>query len=137
MIFELLTFSWWSVAVAAAISVIIGFAWYSPMILGEKWAKILKIKLGEKDQHMLKHGICAYVIALFQAYGLALVLEHFNALDYRNAIAVAFVIALVFLVSENAGSVLWIKKPVKAFYIEAACSLVSFCAMAVFYAYMA
>jgi len=65
--------NWWAVLVAAVINMAVGAVWYSPMLFGKEWSKLI----GKKMEDMRKNAGPGYAISTVGALIEAWVLAHF------------------------------------------------------------
>jgi hypothetical protein len=84
--------NYWAVLICGVISMIIGFVWYSPMLMGRMWME--EIEKTEDDMKMgfnaLKTYGFAFVCNLFIAFSLAQLMAHSNAYTVAGGIRLAF-----------------------------------------------
>lgn len=135
MVFTLSHIAWWVVALAGILAIAIGMLWYSPMLFGERWMKLTKVKLDKNMSVMDLFG--GFLVGFLQAYGLAYCLEKFDALGMVCAIKAALFLGVLFVATQHLSAVIWSKKPLELFYIEVGCTLVTWAAIAALFAYMA
>ena len=62
--------NWWAIVVAAAVNMVVGAVWYSPLLFAKEWSKLVGRKMNEMGD-----GVQGYVLttigALIQAYILS------------------------------------------------------------------
>ena len=118
-----------AILVATVASFILGMLWYSPLMFGNIWLKLMgfspaKIKAGKK-KGMGKVMFFAFLGTLVSSYILAQFLKIANAVTIKDGLQVGFLIWLGFTATTMLGSVLWEGKPVKLYLINAAHGLTS------------
>ena len=125
----------WAVLVAALAYMIIGMVWYSPLLFGNTWLKLMN-KTPKEVKQMRKGAGKAFafsiLIALVLSYVLAqsfLLLQDI-VLTFRDGIVVAFWLWLGFIATTQLNSVLYEQKPFKMYLINVGCLLVSVVVMA-------
>jgi hypothetical protein len=62
--------NYWTIVLAAAISMVVGALWYSPALFGKAWAKALGKKTGDMGDANVGYSVST-VAALVQAFILA------------------------------------------------------------------
>ena len=84
--------NYWAVLASGVISMIIGFVWYSPMIMGRTWIEEI-----EKTETELKKGLnpfktygLSFICNLFIAFSLAQLMAHTDAFTVAGGIRLAF-----------------------------------------------
>ena len=113
-----------AILVATVASFILGMLWYSPLMFGNIWLKLMgfspaKIKAGKK-KGMGKVMFFAFLGTLVSSYVLAQFLKVASAVTIKDGLQVGFLIWLGFTATTMLGSVLWEGKPVKLYLINAA-----------------
>lgn len=63
--------NWWAVLVAAVVNLIVGGFWYSNMLFGEHWRKLMKMDAKKFKQGANQGMIIAIITAYISAYVLA------------------------------------------------------------------
>ncbi len=121
-----------AVFAAAIVSMVVGFLWYSPMLFGNEWMKLLGIKMkdakGMKEKAMKGYAI-TFVASIVMASVLAYVLKYAQASSVLDGLMTAFWLWLGFVVTVKIGMVLWEGKPFKLFLLDTGYYLVSLLAM--------
>ncbi|MEX0649461.1 MAG: DUF1761 domain-containing protein [Candidatus Andersenbacteria bacterium] len=124
--------NWVAVVVAAVISIVLGFLWYSKVLFGKQW----QAEHGWSDSDLKKkqkdmgpsYGLMI-VGSLVAAYVLALVVRAFSASTTGNGVSIGFWVWLGFVATTQLGKVLWEGKSWKLFSIDTGYSLVSYALM--------
>jgi hypothetical protein len=74
--------NWWAVVLAAVSSMVVGSLWYMPMVFGNTWQKLAKVKMLDRGKmnagDMLWVYGSVFVASLVTAYVLALVAGLYN-----------------------------------------------------------
>lgn len=118
-----------AVLVSGIIATLIGALWYSPLLFGKQWMKLMKIT--EKDiknakkKSMIKLYIINFVSTLVMIYVLGYLFDVANVLDVTSGIMLSIVVWLGFVATLSLNSVLWENKPVKLYIINILYPLVS------------
>jgi|ERR1051325_8814562 hypothetical protein len=96
--------NWIAVVVAAAAAVVIGGLWYAPFAFGKAWQRALGKSQMELDE-MRKRAAPGYALAivgsLVTAYVVALTVKWAGATTAGDAVAVALVAWLGYIVSQT------------------------------------
>lgn len=105
--------------IAATVSaMILGFVWYHPKFFGTTWMKLI----GKKMEDLKSSARTAYlgmaVLALVEAWVLAMLITLTNALRYRDAWMLGFWIWLGFVATSFASLVLFEGRPKNLFLIN-------------------
>lgn len=123
-----------AVLIAAIASMIVGFLWYGP-IFGKTWTAFMgmdpKKMTDEMKKGMMKGYLVAFIAALVMAYVLAHVIAYTLATSIMDAVFAAFWTWLGFIATVLIGIVLWEKRPVKLYLINASYYLVTLIVMAI------
>jgi hypothetical protein len=122
------------ILLAAIATMILGSIWYSPLLFGERWMKLMGITkeslAKEKQKEIQAFYAINFIADIVSAFILSrlIVFLAMPALGY--ALLLAFLVWLGFAVPILLGSVLWEGKPLTLFYINAGYRLASFLLMA-------
>lgn len=125
---------WWAVIVAVLINMVLGALWYSPVLFGKKWMKL--VGLSETDApEMKKMAPKAYLGSALGSIVLALVLSFFvdwyGALIWTQGVFVAFLAWVGFVVPTSLNTILYENRSKGVFYINMGYYLVSFILMGI------
>lgn len=116
-----LTVNFWAILVAAVVSFIVGWLWYSPVLFGNVWMKAMGMTK-EKMAHSQKNMAVTMLVALIAQFMIAFILAHFisgmGAVGWMESIVVAFWAWLGFVALISLGTVLWEGKSMKLFWIN-------------------
>ena len=118
-----------AVLIAAIMSMIIGFLWYSKVLFGKAWMEasgMTEKKLAkEKQKGMGGTLFAAFIGALLSSYVLAHFVDYVEATTAAQGAQTGFWIWLGFVAPLMLGSVLWERKPIRFFLINASHELVA------------
>lgn len=110
--------------VAAVAAMVVGFVWYSEGVFGKTWMKLSGITKKDmkkaQKKGMGQTMLIAFIATLVTAYVLAYAVKLMQATTYAAGAKVGFWAWLGFVAPVLLGSVLWERKPVKLFAINAA-----------------
>ncbi len=107
-------------------SMILGALWYSPLMFGKAWMKFVGITSEQaKQENMAKLWLMGLCNTFILTFFLALFLRITKAETLSEMIQVSLFLWLGFIVTTIFGGVIWEKKPVKLFLINAFYFLVS------------
>ncbi len=126
---ELATVNVLAILVSGIINMALGMLWYSPLMFGNLWIKLMgftkaQITAGKK-KGMGKQMFFAFLATLVWAYVLAQFLKIGGAATVKDALQIGFWIWLGFGVTTSLNSVLWEGRPVKLYLINVVHGLVS------------
>ncbi len=136
-----ITINYLAVVVAALASFVIGGLWYSPLLLGKPWSKLMGFghKTKQEMDEMRKKAAPAYAASLVGSLLMAYVLAHFIAYmrmldlggnaNFLTGALTAFWIWLGFIAPVMFTAVLFASKSVKLWLIDTGYQLVSMLAM--------
>lgn len=114
--------NYWAVLVSSIVGMIIGAVWYSPLLFGKAWMKLMnfdKKKLNEtKKKGMGKSYLIMFIALLLMSYILADFVDYVGATTVRGALQLALWLWLGFFVTTMISSVLWEGKSTKLYLIN-------------------
>lgn len=124
------------IAIAAAISMIVGMAWYSPRVFGSVWAKSAgmtaeAIEEG-KGAGMGRIIGFAFVNALVTALVLQIFILAMGADSWQIGAQIGVLVWLGFLLTAGVSRILWERKPLAWLWVTAGHDLISFALMGAF-----
>ena len=129
-----------AVVLAAVAGFAIGFVWYMPQAFGEMWCRLSGVSKKDMDkakkEGMLKQMVAAFVGLLVSAWVLAQVLALTGMKDMVSALQLAGTLWLGTVAVALLSSVLWERKPLQVYLINAGHWLVVMLAMAAVLTYM-
>ncbi len=111
--------------VVAIVGMVVGMTWYSPKFFGTEWARLVGLDISDPN---MKKGMGAlmlkgFISQLIMAHVLGFFVLAMTATSFADGAWVGVWAWLGFVATVTFGSVLWEKRPVKLFYINAAHSL--------------
>jgi hypothetical protein len=110
----LLNVNWWAVLVAGILNIAVGLIWYQPRIFGAEW-----IKLSGKDLNPARQWIPAGMLAhLVAVYVLAVIFNLAGVRSVLDGVLIAILTWLGFIVTLEAGELVWEKIPFKLFLLR-------------------
>lgn len=122
------TINIWAVLVGAIINMIIGSLWYSPVLFGKAWMKL--VGLTQKDikkaqeKGMGKTYLIAFLNALIMAAVLSVIISYVGK-SALMGLKTGLLIWLGFVMTIGFNIVLWEQKPMKLFLIHTSYYLVT------------
>ncbi len=131
----------WYILAATIASIIVGFLYYSPLVVGKKWMKLNGWDPNDKHQQekMQKEGkrylLPLVVMSLIAATALMILFRWVGVLSIHDAFKVAFVVWFGFIVTSRYNDVLFAKKPKELFAIDVGFQLISLHLMALILAF--
>ena len=118
-----------AIIVAAIANMVVGYLWYSKMLFGKAWMKLMgKKDMGKKDSMLMMMG-AGYVSSVVMAYVLAIFIQLNGAVTPLAGAMTAFWAWLGFVATVTLGSVLWEGKSVQLWVLNAAHHLVGMAVM--------
>jgi len=127
--------NWLAILVAAVVTMILGFLWYSPLLFAKAWTREMGYDLNDKAKmdEMRKSAGPAYagsfVASLISAFTLALILHGMRADSLHFGLMASFHIWLGFIATVQFTGALFAKQSMKLFAINTGYQLVCFLAM--------
>lgn len=125
-----------TILVAAAVSMMVGFVYYSPFVLGKQWMKLMgytKDDMKPEGPAMIRVYGTSFVLALVTAYVLfhvfTLSINFFQYDRLSTGLMTAFWMWLGFVMPVQTTDILFGKKPVSLFAINTGYQFVSLLAM--------
>jgi hypothetical protein len=121
-----------AIIVAALASFALGALWYSPILFGKAWQK----ELGFTDEYlqsgnMVKIFGSSFVMMLIMSMGLASLLPNLanGALSAKSGLHYGLMIGLLFVATSMAINLLYQRKSIKLWAIDACYQIVFLCIM--------
>ncbi|MBI3485776.1 DUF1761 domain-containing protein [Candidatus Daviesbacteria bacterium] len=115
-----------AVFLAGVAYMVVGFLWYSPMLFGKKWMKLMGISaedMKKAQKSMVKMYGIAFITGLVMAYILGVFINLTPLASTTDGLQVAFWAWLGFVATVGVTSVIFAKKPLMLFYIDSAYQL--------------
>ena len=112
------------ILIATVLSYIVGMVWYSPALFWETWRKGAKIKQKPEKPHFLT--MVVWLISTFvMIYALSVLINFSAAASITQAVLVAVYAWAGFVATSLIGSVLWEKRPISFYLVNAMYFLVA------------
>ena len=126
-----------AVLIAGVVSMAIGSLWYSPILFGKHWMNLSGICAGKMEKAKADGVGHLYALALLNAFLMAgavfYVLKLASYPTLSKDLEVAFVLWMGFVATTLFSSVIWEKKPVALYLINAGNYLVTIFSSAIVY----
>ena len=117
------------ILISAIISMVLGSLWYSPILFGKQWIKLMGISkkdMGKnKNKGMAKSYIVLFISSLVTIYVLSMFTSLLGASTFSQGMMIGFWVWLGFFATTMLGSVLWEKKPFSLYTINVSYHLVN------------
>ncbi len=122
--------NYWAVLVSAAAYFVLGAVWYSPVMFGNAWMKLLGWTKEQAQQYFSPRKLVfVFVLSLFVAYGIARILCWTDLEPLWGGFAIGLTAGLNFVALAFGINDLMEARPVKLFLINAAYHLIGFVGM--------
>ena len=115
-----------TVVIAALLNMVIGSVWYSKWLFGPTWMKLQKMAVDEYNMLYLGYEL---IISLVIAYFLAFFETYLSVTTVTDGMFVGFCFWLGFVATTQISQVLWSKSPLRLFFLNTGCKLLSFLVM--------
>lgn len=124
-----------SIPIAAVISMVLGMLWYSPVLFGNQWMKLMGLTKADFEKKSSKNNMTrtysvSFVMMLLEAFVVRLFLGYIQVRTFPQALIMAFWIWLGFMVPIVLNTVLYGGKNAKLFWLDAGYQLVVVSVMA-------
>lgn len=131
--------SWIAILVAAVAYMALGFVWYHPRVFGTAWMRLTGMD-PEAAQQMDARVVWSMLGGFVVAVVVAFIFSHFavawGVYDAGTALGLAFWAWLGFIAPVFANTVLWGRKPMRLFFIDAGYWLVALAVIALVILYV-
>ena len=119
---DALQINWLAVLVAGVINMIVGAIWYAPAVFGTIWAKEIGMKMDAKmdPADMGKSYGITFIGALLMGFVTAAVVGYSNATTFGAGVLIGLLLWLGFAVSLPLNDVVFGKKTVTLYLLNAA-----------------
>ena len=111
-----------AVLVGAAVQMAIGMLWYSPILFGNLWMRLMgftdKDVTKAKKKEMIKSYIIMFISILVMTFLVAFFVSKIGVVDFVDGGIVGFQIWIGFIATTMLGSVLWEGKSWKLYLIN-------------------
>lgn len=124
----LMNMNYLPVVASAIASMVLGMLWYSPMLFGATWARLLGMR-PETMKHDAMTYVWGFLLSLVTAGAFAHILRWANVVELKDALLVAFFVWLIVAATIYCES-LWAKKPLEVAHIDASYKFVALMAIA-------
>ena len=117
-LFMELAVPYYAVLIAAVLSFIVGGMWYSPLLFGNVWMKLMKIDPKEMEKNKAKANqsmAIMFLLVILTAFIFAHFVSFLSEKNLSNYLQMAAWIWLGFVMPVTAGGFLWESKPAKLF----------------------
>ena len=112
-----------AVLVSAIVSMALGFIWYAPAVFGKQWMRLIGMSEADaeanKKKGMGKTMALGLITSFVTAYILAWFVDIVDAATFVAGAKLGAMIWLGFFATTMLGSVLWEKRPVNLYLINA------------------
>lgn len=119
-----------AILVAGIVNMVIGSLWYSPILFGKEWTKLMgwtdKKKLKEMQKKAGPSYAYGFLVTLVSLFVLAHFVAYVSATTFSEGMQLGFWVWLGFIATTQIGALLWEQKSHKLFLINTSYSLVSF-----------
>ncbi len=120
--------NYWAIIVSAVASFILGMLWYSPLLFGKPWMKMMGLTQqhaeAAKKKGMAKYYIGNFIATLIMVYILSHFVDYAQAKTISDGLQLGVWVWLGFIATLLFGSILWEGKPFKLYLINAGYRLV-------------
>ena len=120
--------NYWAILVSAVASFILGYLWYSPLLFGKPWMKMMGFthqSMEEaKKKGMVKLYLGNFIATLIMVYILSHFVDYAQAKTITDGLQLGLWVWLGFIATLLFGSLLWEGKPFKLFLINSGYRLV-------------
>ncbi|HLC68812.1 MAG TPA: DUF1761 domain-containing protein [Candidatus Bilamarchaeaceae archaeon] len=121
-----------AVVAAAVVSVVLGILWYGPLF-GGQWMRLMSFRKPDlekaKNKSMASSYIGGFIVALIVAYVLAHFVDYIEATTLSDGAMAGAWIWFGFVATLMFGGVLWERKPLQLYFLNALYHLLSLAAM--------
>ena len=112
----------WAILASGVAGVVLGMVWYAPAVFGNRWMKLAGVTEADMEsgkKHMPKMAFVAFVAAIVLAWVMAHFAIVWGAFTVGSALELGFWIWLGFMVPVHLSPVLWERKSIMYFVINA------------------
>ncbi len=117
-----ITLNYAAIFIAALAHMILGALWYSPILFGKSWMKLMnfnaKTMEESKKRGMAKLYMIMFIVALLMSYILAHFVKYTSSMTAIEGLQLGFWLWLGFVATIMINSVLWESKPIKLYLIN-------------------
>jgi hypothetical protein len=124
--------NFWALLGAAAIYFVLSMIWYSPKVFGRVWMEGACIKESDVQNCGIGVYIGSFVNAFIIAFVLAIFLYLTQSQTVLDAVVIAFLAWLGFVLTTHISGLLWGKTTLPVFFVNTCYTLVGLILMAIF-----
>jgi hypothetical protein len=114
--------NWYAIFGAGVFNMVLGALWYSPLLFGKQWIKLMgfsKKEVAAKKKKPMGGTLAgAFIAALVMAYVMAHFVQYTRAVGPVMGATTGFWLWLGFIAPVIIGSVFWEGKPVKLYVLN-------------------
>ena len=122
MVFTGFNLNYWAILVSAFINMVVGSVWYSPLIFGKSWMKLIGLDKKNlekaKQKGMGKIYFIAFISSLIIAFVMSMLIMMLGINSFIIGAKLGLLIWLGFIATTFLGVVLWENKSVKLYLIN-------------------
>ncbi len=112
------------VVVVTILNIFLGMLWYSPLLLGSRWAKSHKFE-SKKLKPSAYHYIGSILVSFITALIIAVLIDEFQVTCPLSGLLLGFCLWLGFIATTHFSGVIWAQKPLTVYFIDVAYLLIS------------
>ncbi len=116
--------NWFAVIVVAIGYFVLGMLWWSPLLFGKMWMKLMNVQKHDKPEGMAQAMIGSVVCALVMTVILSNVVYWSQAITFMTGMGIGFLVWLGFVVTTSLNAVFFEKKKLALWAITAGYYLV-------------
>ena len=110
--------NWIVVLVASVIAYIVGALWYSPVLFGNLWLKLNKVNNVKAHKMSSATIVSGFILTVIFNIVLAYVVQFSEVVGFFGGMSVGFLLWVGFIATTSFSSVLYLKKPLKLYWID-------------------
>lgn len=107
-----------AVLVAAVVYYILGALWYSPVLFGKKWMKLINIPAEELSKGASKSYIISFIGALLMSYVMAFIIDFAHAVSFFRGMETGFWCWVGFVATTATATAMFSHKPTQRHLID-------------------
>lgn len=115
--------NWLAVIIAIIVNMVVGSLWYSPILFGKQWSKLVGHKLEDMGNAGFGYGITT-IAAVVQTFILANLVRDLNVTQAINGAYLGVLLWLAFAAATTISDTIFAKRPKKLWLINAGYYLV-------------
>lgn len=110
---------------AVIFNILLGIIWYSPNILGGLWLRSYKFSRSVLTKPNIDQFIRTIIVSIVMSFVVWIFIATLNVHDTLHAIKTGILLWLGFIATTEYSAVIWEKKPISGYLIDAGYWLVS------------